>query len=372
MSDRVELKDGSVLKGIVETRSDEIHIVLSGGDTKTVPRNELALNADGSPKIELGLRSAWWNSSKVWLIVAVLIHAPVALLQAVRFVWLLGVQGIRMGYWQSVKLAFAGNFLNFAAPLGSNAGDVFKAYFASLHTTRKTEAVTTVVLDRVIGLATLVFVASLITLLSPSDNPLAKFRLYMATALAIGAIGIVVYLLPWPRRLLPRLLGSFHHPILDQIRRVDQAARSLARHLGVVFAAVLVTAALQGLAMGAYFVVAIAVGMDAGRQNALEYYAYYAAGAVIQALPGPPQGLGTVELAYRYFFSSLGSPSQIVCMAFVSRAVVLFCALPGALVAATGSYRPGRSHQDPSSTDSEFLPAPSPRSDETVRHHAGV
>jgi uncharacterized membrane protein YbhN (UPF0104 family) len=94
------------------------------------------------------------------------------------------------------------------------------------------------------------------------------------------------------------------------------------------------------MALAAYFVVAIALALDAHAGNVLEYFAYFYTGTVVQALPGPPQGLGTVELTYRYFFAAFGSPSQIVCMAFAIRVVVLVCALPGLLVTLTGSYRP--------------------------------
>ena len=63
----------------------------------------------------------------------------------------------------------------------------------------------------------------------------------------------------------------------------------------------------------------------------------FATGAVVQALPGPPQGLGTVELAYRYLFAAYGSVAQIVCLALGIRLMTLLCALPGVLVLLTGA-----------------------------------
>ena len=104
--------------------------------------------------------------------------------------------------------------------------------------------------------------------------------------------------------------------------------------------AVLLTVLLQGAAIGSYFVIAVALDMEAHAGNVLEYYAYFYTGSVITALPGPPQGLGTVELAYRYLFGPFGSPSQIICMAFVIRLTALTCSLPGLLVTMTGAYKP--------------------------------
>ena len=164
-----------------------------------------------------------------------------------------------------------------------------------------------------------------------------------ATALVLGvlAAGAMAYLTPWIRRyIIPwKLLEKL--PMFDQLQRVDRTARKLAGHVGLVVAAVLLTIALQALAMCAYLCVAIALGLSVALHQALECFAYFYTGVVIQALPGPPQGLGTVELAYRYFFAPFGTPSQIVCMALLIRIVALVCAMPGLLVTMTGSYKPG-------------------------------
>jgi uncharacterized membrane protein YbhN (UPF0104 family) len=265
---------------------------------------------------------------------------PVVFPQALRFQMLLRPQGVRISFRECLKLSLAGNFLNFATPLGSNAGDVFKAYFVSLHTQEhKTEAVATVILDRIIGLGSLLVVVVLITLLAPGGR-LVEVRPYVITMLAIIVAGGVGYLSPVVRRyLVPRaILGRL--PMFNQLRRLDQAVHTLAGHPLVVLMAFLLTVFLQALAMVAYCIVAVAMGLAIGSSNWAESFAYFYTGTVVQALPGPPQGLGTVELAYRYFFSTFGSPAQIVFMALAIRAVVLVCALPGLWVTLTGSYRP--------------------------------
>ncbi len=340
LRDRVELVDGTVVEGGITDDGEQVVVVLTGGKTQAFARSEVAADPDGAPKISYGLQSAWRNSRRGFLLLALLIHLPVVLPQALRFRWLLGVQGIDLSYWECLKLTLAGNFLNFAAPLGSNAGDVFKAYFASLHTKHKTEAVTTVLLDRIIGLSTLVLIVTVITTFSPSDSRLALIRPYLLAMVGLGIAVVIVYLSPWVRRIakLQALLARL--PVFGQLQRVDRTARTLARSVSTVAAAMLLTVFLQSLAMAAYFAVAVALRLEAGIGHLLEFFAYFYTGVVVQALPGPPQGLGTVELTYRYFFSQFGSPSQIVCMALAIRVVVLLCALPGLLITATGSYRP--------------------------------
>jgi len=338
--DHVTLVDGTELVGDVIRDADTVEIHLVNGEARVLPRADIATDEDGSAKIAYGLKTAWRNSTKSLLLLAVLIHFPVVFPQALRFRWLLAAQSISLGYWECVKLSFAGNFLNFATPFGSHAGDVFKAYFASLHTEHKTEAVTTVVLDRFIGLGSLLLVVAGITAFSPAQSRLAVLRPYMFGMIGIGIVVAFAYLSPALRRRWVNISWINRLPMLHQLKRVDKAARTLIGRTGTLVAAVLITIGLQALALTAYFVVAIALDMDAHAGNVLEYFAYFYTGVVVQTLPGPPQGLGTVELAYRYFFAAYGSPSQIVCMAFAIRIVALVCALPGLLVTLTGAYRP--------------------------------
>ncbi len=341
LDDRVTLRDGpTILKGTISDQSDGVTIVLADGSRRTIARDAIAVDEDGALQIAYGLRSAWTHSHKWLLLLAVFLHFPVIFPQALRFRWLLSAQGIDLSYRDCLKMSFAGNFLNFAAPFGSHGGDVFKAYFASLHTERKTEAVTTVILDRVIGLSSLILVVVAITVFSREESTLAQFRPYMLGVLTLGIIAVVAYLSPFLRRhVVPRSLLT-RLPMFHQLQRIDAAARTLAGRRMMVVSAILLTIGLQGLAVVSYCVVALGLTLAIDFNNVLECVAYFYTGVVIQALPGPPQGLGTVELAYRYFFAFIGSPSQIVCMALIIRVVVLICALPGLLVTMTGSYRP--------------------------------
>jgi hypothetical protein len=346
LDDRVVLAGGSeALSGTIVETDRGIDVQMRDGTIRRLPPDEIARDAQGAPLIEYGLRSAWGRSDRVYLLLALVVFLPVTFILAVRTRLLLMVQDIRIGVWESVKLSFAGNFLNFAAPLGSTGGDVFKAYYFSLHTTHKTEAVTTVFIDRVIGMLGLVLVVAGAAVLSPSNSPLAKFRWYSLGILATAAVGAAVYLAPVWRRVLrsaPALLERL--PMSDHLRRIDRTARALARRPLTIVAAFALTVVLQAIAVASYCLVALALGLHNTltdlAEHYIEFYAYFATGSIVQALPGPPQGLGTVELAFKYFFAPYGSASQIVCMALAIRVVTLAASLPGLLVTLTGAYRP--------------------------------
>lgn len=356
LDDEVGLANGTRIKGTL-TSSDPVVIRLADGTSRPIAREEIAVDKDGALKLSYGLRSSWHAGRKDLLLLALVVQIPVPFLLGLRLRSMLGVQEIHLSFWDCVKLSFAGNFLNFATPLGSNAGDVFKAYFVSLHTVRKTEAATTIALDRVLGLGTLVVVVAVIALLSAPDSRLAQFKSYTLTMLAIGVVGLAVYLSPWFHRWFIARRFSERFSVFRHVQRIDAAARALAARPGTVMLCGLMTLALQFTAIASYFVVAVAFGLEAHAGNAMEYYAYFATGAVVQALPGPPQGLGTVELTYRYFFASFGSASQILCVAFFVRVVVLLVALPGALVALTGSYRPRKDSVGEANSDRSDAPS---------------
>lgn len=344
LRDHVSLRTASGKQGewvgVVVDESGPLRLRLASGEVREIPLDEIAVDKDGAPRIAYGLQSAWRKSNKSLLFLAVLIYFPVVFPLAQRFRLLLRAQNIHLGYGECVRLTFAGNFLNYATPLGSNAGDLFKAYFASLHTPHKTEAVTTVVLDRILGLGTLLVVVTSITAVSPGDSRLADLRPYMYTILAGSVAGAAFYFSPIMGRLSLPAKWREKVPALHHVGRVDQAVRTVASRGGILFTSLLLTVVLQLMALASYFVVAIALAMKADAGNVLEYFAYFYTGALVQSLPGPPQGLGTVELAYRFFFAPYGSASQIVCMALAIRLAGLICALPGLFVTLTGSYKP--------------------------------
>lgn len=341
LDDRVTLASGEVVAGTVTATVEDAVALKTPTGLRTIATRDIAKEEDGALAIRYGLRSAWTHTDKTLLLLALLVHLPVVLPQTLRFRLMLGAQAIALSFWECLKLTIAGNFLNFATPFGATGGDVFKAYFVSLHTHHKTEAVTTVIIDRVVGLAGLLVVVAIITVVSPDDSKVAVLRPYMLTMLGAGIAGAVVYFAPPIRRRVPveKILSKL--PAGEHFQRVDTALTTFASRKLVLLQAILLTVFLQAMALSAYFLVARAVGLDAHLGNLIEFFAYFYTGVVVQSLPGPPQGLGTVELAYRYFFSEFGSASQIVFMALLIRLVAFGASLPGFLVTITGSYRPG-------------------------------
>ena len=334
--DSVQLRDGARISGRIHETNGGLLVRRGDGETRLVAMNEVARDTQGNICVAYGLRSVCQNSAAGLLLAAVVVFLAVPLLQAARLRYLLRAEGTEMDWPASVRLAFVGNFLNFAAPLGSTAGDVYKAYDAARHTRRKTEAAATVFIDRAIGLGTLLVSVGLIAALAAADSRLAPLRAYVLSLVGLMTIGGVVWFSPairgWDivRRLSARL------PLSDQLRRIDSTARTLFTRPRVLLAAIGMTLALQIAAAAAFVCVAAGLGLRVNDASPLDLYAYFSAGELVKALPGPPQGLGTMELAYTYLFTGLGGAAQIVSAAFAIRLVNLVCSLPGIVLLMVG------------------------------------
>ncbi|MFQ5490225.1 MAG: lysylphosphatidylglycerol synthase transmembrane domain-containing protein [Phycisphaerae bacterium] len=360
LHDAVELSDGRVLQLV--DQSDDSVTVLQGGTKVEVDRAEVALDSAGAQRITYGLWTVIGRSNHTMLLLSVVAFLPVSFLQSLRFQWLLRAQDVRISYWESVKLCFAGNFLNFAAP-GTTGGDVVKAYYITLHTDQKTEAVTTVFLDRVAGLAGLLTMVGVVSTLYGKEPRLRYMGLLglavLGGLLLGGALLISERLRTWlgSRRISRRLTaladaadgadtaggkgGGLSARLLSHARRADRATRRLLKHRPLVLGAYAVTVLLQVIALSVFVLIAYAVGMDFAGRSVFDYYASIAAGLIVGAVPISPQGLGTMEAVFKHFLvGTHGNLSQVLCLAMGVRFVQLLWALPGVLVTMTGAYSP--------------------------------
>jgi glycosyltransferase 2 family protein len=98
------------------------------------------------------------------LTAAALLALAMILLNVIRWRMVLEVQGLRLSFARATAITFIAQFFS-TFMLGSAGGDLIKAYYAARETNhKKTEAVTTVFVDRLIGLWAMLLFASLMML----------------------------------------------------------------------------------------------------------------------------------------------------------------------------------------------------------------
>lgn len=348
LHDYVTLQDGQRLR-LVELSEEQNTVTVEepGGGRTTLPAQMIVTDQEGEPRIDYGLGTAWRQSRKAFLLLALAVFAPVTFLQSFRFQLMFRAQDIEISYWEAIKLCFAGNFLNWATPIGSTAGDVFKAYHVTRHTEHKTEALTTILLDRIIGLGTLLLLVGIAIEVGAEDPLLRKLGHLINAGIVAGIVFVLLFFSEKVReRWLPRGLVS-RLPFEQQIRRIDAATRRLLRHIPCLAGAILCTLTLQFCCLSSFALSAYALQMNFEDSKVFDYYACIGSGVVVAAVPISFQGLGTSEAVYRQFMlGTHGTLSQILCMAMAVRLIHLCWSLPGALVALTGAYRPTPSTED--------------------------
>lgn len=323
----------------------DVRVEVEPGGSITL--GELARNEDGSPQFSIGLKSVLAGSDHRLLLLAMLLFLPVPVIQSMRFTWMVRAQDIELSHWEGIKLSYAGNFLNFVA-IGSTGGDLFKAYYVAQHTPRKTEAVTTVLLDRVVGLMSLILIAA-VAICIEFDDPRIRQWWPLIAALTGGLVlGIFVAFSQRFRGALQRtglwkrvepLLQRL--PLIEHLKRVDAATHRMRHHKGLLLWALALTIALQGLAILSFTVAGIGLGMkpviDAG------YFVYTAIALLVAAVPISYQGMGTMDAVLQFLFrGAYGNYSQVLFFGFAIRIIQLLWSLPGFLVPITGAHRPSK------------------------------
>jgi hypothetical protein len=327
---------------LLERRGDSF-MIQRDGRTETVTAAEVRYVRVGQqdvPEIELGISTVVRQANKWQAALAVLMFAPVVLLQCGRLVVMLAVQGVRISLWTSTKLTFVGNFFNFALP-GTTGGDLIKAYYLTHYTHLKTETVTTVFLDRAIGLLGLVILAGGAILLTRDPQQFKQLISSLAVLCGLLAAGSLVVFSRRLREALHLSALAARLPMGEQIIRVGRATVAMRQHKMLVFVSLLMTLALQGIVMVAAVVVKDAFRMDG---DAAYYFIYVSIGFLIAAIPiSPPQAFGVMEAFYVQVFATgslRNDPAKAVALALALRLIQLIWALPGILVPLLGAHLP--------------------------------
>lgn len=251
------------------------------------------------------------DSPKNWgfLALAVVLIGGAQLITFFRWYLLVWSLEFPFGIRDALRLGFLGLISNYVAP-GSVGGDIVKAILlAKDHPTRKTVAVATVLLDRILGLLAL-FLVGAIASMFPIDVP-DKKELHAATLLLWigtlgGLIGLGFMLFPgttrwrWVNAL--RRLPVVGHGIGDLIEGVDLYQSKRGILLGALGLSIL---GHSGLIGGFY---CCALWMQQPWMPDLTTHFYFMPNAELFGVLIPvPGGVGALEGAIQWFYKELNT-----------------------------------------------------------------
>ena len=146
-----------------------LHVIFSGEAEGQLGEGwgDLSFSEQISESWTIGPAGLWETISGVslgWLLVSFGFMGATIFIGVIRWRLVLAVQGLDLSLGRAVGISLVAHFFN-SFLLGSTGGDLLKAYYAAAETAhKKAEAVTTVIVDRLLGLFAMLLFVSLMAL----------------------------------------------------------------------------------------------------------------------------------------------------------------------------------------------------------------
>lgn len=259
------------------------------------------------------------------------------ILTFLRWMLLVRALGLPFRVTDALRLGFLGYLLNFVSA-GSVGGDLFKAVFiAREQHGRRTEAVATVVIDRLFGLYGLFVVASG-AILFGGEQGLANVEVVQVikkTTLISTAVGAVVILL----LLIPGFTGGRVTRLLNRVPGIGHTLVRLIEAIRIYRAKYPVLLLAMVMSLGVHSLLAvtlycIARGLGGAYPTFAEHLLIAPIAALAGAMPIAPAGLGAFELTLNELYKTVSNvPGIAVTYGFIValgyRVVTVLVALPG-------------------------------------------
>jgi len=244
-----------------------------------------------------------------WFSLITLLTGLLVVITSYRWYLLLIAQDVRITFWKTLSLNFIGMFFNICLP-GATGGDLVKCYYvASIYPDKKASTITTVLVDRVMGLIGLLLVGGGSVLLYPAislgGNSLIRAFSYSIVIFCIGTLASLIVLLNIPVSFLATYLEKAHHlPLRNLFLKFYQAMQVYRDNQPVIYLSIL----LSTLNHTVLIITSIMVGKIMGVGLSWRFYGVITPmGLVASALPIAPAGLGIGEAAFEYLYKQVGS-----------------------------------------------------------------
>lgn len=302
-----------------------------------------------------------------WMAGAFFLSLVPLLMCVIRWKLILDAQDMHLGWVRTGNIFFIGLFFN-SFMIGATGGDIIKAYYVARETHhKKTEAIASIFVDRVVGFLTLAVIVVTMVLIewdlfapNPAARSIAAAALAVSVALFVGsAVVFSVHLfekLPW--------LRSWHdRPGIGKILvTVERAYNAffVCRTKPRVFVLTLLNSIVLQLI---FCVIAAMVGKALGLDVPLaKYIAIAPLIGLVGAIPVTPGGLGIREGASVVLWSVLAVPAdKAFLLALLPYLALVLWGLPGGIIFLFHRPEPGHHLKDEiRSMDAEETSAPSP------------
>jgi len=260
-------------------------------------------------------------------VVGFLIYCLSFLPQSVRWWWLLGAQKVEIALIRIIQWTLIGGFFGLVLPGGAGTELARGYYVFRSSPNARTAALSTVVLDRIIGLFALVFLGVLAFLgLLADDAPLninaalmgvAAVALFLGACLGFGLIGFS----PSRRLILSLVPRRFAEPVNSMVYAYLHGKRAIA--YGVIL-----SVGAHLMLMGSFMIAGYILGTPLGWR---EVFLIVPLVTISNIIPISPAGIGIGEVTASFLFAQFDIANGAAIM-FVVRMWMILSQLLGGLV----------------------------------------
>jgi uncharacterized membrane protein YbhN (UPF0104 family) len=278
-----------------------------------------------------------WQTARLaslpWLIAAIAVFGTSTVAAAWRWNLLLKAQHIQITLQSLLGTFLVATYFNNFLP-SNIGGDFVRISDTARHTNSKTLATTVVLMDRILGLIALVFVAALgataIGRLHHAAAPIWPVWLWAGFVAGAAATTPAVFAPAGFGRLL-RPLTVFHPEwVGDRITTLTGALAKFGADPGALVAAFMGAILVQAALVVFYFAVAYALHLDIAFWDLAVVVPM---SFVVQLLPVSIGGFGVREAFFSYYFHQINQPIEdAVLLSLVGQALLMMFSLSGLAV----------------------------------------
>ncbi|HEY5770400.1 MAG TPA: lysylphosphatidylglycerol synthase transmembrane domain-containing protein [Terrimicrobium sp.] len=278
----------------------------------------------------------------LWLIPGALSIGCAFLLQTERWRLLLNVQGIDLGWWRTLRVYLIGAFFNLFL-LGATGGDIVKIYYAMRETSsKKTAALLSVLVDRMVGMLALVALTALLCSLRLDRllaDPLTRTLMAALALIMGGSVALVVFGFCVDRFHLAHKLPHWL-PMRVKIVELATAFSTYARDPRVLASTIGLSFLAHFCIFLAFYFAARAFGLFPGVGGMIDILSVLPVILTIASLPISLSGVGVREQLFQNVLAGLfGTPESVAVMISITGfLMVVFWGLVGGCVYLV--YRP--------------------------------
>lgn len=257
---------------------------------------------------------------------AVLAFTLATIVASFRMKLIIQAQDITINIKEASSLVFIGYFFNNFLPT-SIGGDVVKAHYLSKHSRNTAGSYTSVFVDRLVGMVTMVFMAFAALLLVGANIVDRKISIAIYVITAISALGIFFLAnKSFAKRF--SLLIKLIKPMESKLRKIYDTANRYRHHKGLMIATFLISIISQLFYFTCFGILALSIG---SRIPVFDLFLKMPIVSIMTLLPSI-NGLGVREGSTVVLFGPLIGKENALAISILMLAVLLIMSIIGGII----------------------------------------